>query len=85
MTDQPEQSEANEVTETARNTKGRRTAHKKSRRGCMQCKKCKVKCDESRPVCFNCLRRDDVDCSFRRQIDSAGDGGTRTENATTID
>ncbi|KXH60419.1 hypothetical protein CSAL01_05700 [Colletotrichum salicis] len=85
MPDQPEQFEANEVTETARNTKGRRTAHKKSRRGCMQCKKRKVKCDESRPVCFNCLRRDDVDCSFRRQIDSAGGGGTRTENAITIE
>ncbi|KAK1624991.1 hypothetical protein BDP81DRAFT_104166 [Colletotrichum phormii] len=47
----------------------------------MQCKKRKVKCDESRPVCFNCLRRDDVDCSFRRQIDSAGGDGTRTEDA----
>ncbi|KAL4745446.1 hypothetical protein BDW72DRAFT_198638 [Aspergillus terricola var. indicus] len=31
-----------------------RRAHKKSRRGCIECKRRHVKCDESRPLCANC-------------------------------
>ncbi|EXK36343.1 hypothetical protein FOMG_09532 [Fusarium oxysporum f. sp. melonis 26406] len=33
-----------------------RVSHTKSRKGCQQCKKRKVKCDEQRPACFNCSR-----------------------------
>ncbi|KAL5593603.1 hypothetical protein FOBRF1_012705 [Fusarium oxysporum] len=33
-----------------------RISHTKSRKGCQQCKKRKVKCDEQRPACFNCSR-----------------------------
>ncbi|QKD56928.2 uncharacterized protein FOBCDRAFT_262580 [Fusarium oxysporum Fo47] len=34
----------------------RRRKHTKSRTGCSECKRRKVKCDESHPVCFNCIR-----------------------------
>ncbi|CRG91903.1 hypothetical protein PISL3812_08957 [Talaromyces islandicus] len=36
-----------------------RRFHSKSRHGCVQCKKRKVKCDIVRPVCGNCARRKD--------------------------
>ncbi|PVH70614.1 hypothetical protein DL98DRAFT_521511 [Cadophora sp. DSE1049] len=42
--------------------RGRRT-HRKSRLGCQPCKQRKIKCDESRPVCLNCTRRE-IGCSF---------------------
>ncbi|KAK4654695.1 hypothetical protein QC762_0068250 [Podospora pseudocomata] len=31
-----------------------RRRHKKSRRGCLECKKRHIKCDETRPRCINC-------------------------------
>ncbi|KAG7700161.1 hypothetical protein KL930_000848 [Ogataea haglerorum] len=34
----------------------KRKFHKKSRKGCATCKKRRVKCDETRPVCGNCDR-----------------------------
>ncbi|KAH7239511.1 hypothetical protein BKA59DRAFT_484627 [Fusarium tricinctum] len=33
-----------------------RRAHRKSRLGCQHCKKRKIKCDETWPVCRNCIR-----------------------------
>ncbi|KAL3452705.1 hypothetical protein BJX65DRAFT_302614 [Aspergillus insuetus] len=41
-----------------------RRAHRKSKAGCLQCKRRKVKCDEVKPVCRNCARHK-VACSFR--------------------
>lgn len=38
-------------------------AHKKSRSGCLNCKKRKVKCNEARPVCTNCALRSS-DCVY---------------------
>ncbi|KAH7231198.1 hypothetical protein BKA59DRAFT_428764 [Fusarium tricinctum] len=35
-----------------------RRAHRKSRLGCQHCKKRKIKCDETWPVCRNCIRSD---------------------------
>ncbi|KAL4886102.1 hypothetical protein BJY04DRAFT_213638 [Aspergillus karnatakaensis] len=32
-----------------------RRAHKKSRNGCLECKRRHVKCDEKRPICANCI------------------------------
>ncbi|KAL4881166.1 hypothetical protein BJY04DRAFT_218345 [Aspergillus karnatakaensis] len=32
-----------------------RRAHKKSRGGCIECKRRHVKCDEKRPICSNCI------------------------------
>lgn len=40
-----------------------RRHHRKSRLGCHQCKRRKIKCDETRPACLNCLRRE-VNCSY---------------------
>ncbi|KNB16880.1 hypothetical protein FOXG_14900 [Fusarium oxysporum f. sp. lycopersici 4287] len=34
-----------------------RRSHTKSRSGCRECKRRKVKCDERLPSCFNCARR----------------------------
>ncbi|PNH69207.1 hypothetical protein VD0002_g1091 [Verticillium dahliae] len=34
-----------------------RRTHTKSRKGCQECKRRKVKCDEGTPACFNCARR----------------------------
>uniref|UniRef100_A0A093VUG4 Sterol uptake control protein 2 n=1 Tax=Talaromyces marneffei PM1 TaxID=1077442 RepID=A0A093VUG4_TALMA len=34
-----------------------RRSHNKSRRGCLECKRRRVKCDETRPQCSNCARR----------------------------
>ncbi|KAE9368775.1 hypothetical protein N431DRAFT_307463, partial [Stipitochalara longipes BDJ] len=42
---------------------GKRRPHRKSRRGCQQCKQEKIKCDESKPTCGHC-RRYQSRCSF---------------------
>ncbi|KIN03274.1 hypothetical protein OIDMADRAFT_53069 [Oidiodendron maius Zn] len=54
--------------------RGRRT-HRKSRLGCQPCKQHKIKCDESKPVCTNCMRRD-IECKFlsRRPREDLGSG-----------
>ncbi|KAL1982967.1 hypothetical protein VTN96DRAFT_654 [Rasamsonia emersonii] len=40
-----------------------RRSHAKSRHGCLACKTRKVKCDEVRPQCSNCVKRQ-VDCEY---------------------
>ncbi|KAH8654649.1 hypothetical protein BGZ60DRAFT_157979 [Tricladium varicosporioides] len=40
-----------------------RRSHTKSRNGCKECKRRKVKCDEQHPSCFNCTSHR-VTCSF---------------------
>ncbi|CZR67487.1 uncharacterized protein PAC_17386 [Phialocephala subalpina] len=40
-----------------------RKAHRKSRTGCVPCKKRHVKCGEERPHCLNCLEYE-VDCNY---------------------
>ncbi|CAM1505776.1 Fc.00g114130.m01.CDS01 [Cosmosporella sp. VM-42] len=40
-----------------------RRTHTKSRTGCINCKRRKVKCDEAFPLCFNC-NRNGVPCSL---------------------
>ncbi|RKK08004.1 hypothetical protein BFJ63_vAg3484 [Fusarium oxysporum f. sp. narcissi] len=40
-----------------------RRTHPKTRTGCQQCKRRRVKCDERRPSCFNCTRYN-AQCSF---------------------
>ncbi|KAL3487220.1 hypothetical protein BJX62DRAFT_213916 [Aspergillus germanicus] len=44
-------------------TKGRRFHHK-SRYGCAPCKRRRIKCDEKKPACGNCIQRS-VECSFK--------------------
>ncbi|KAL3487380.1 hypothetical protein BJX62DRAFT_213698 [Aspergillus germanicus] len=40
-----------------------RRSHRKSRLGCGNCKKRRVKCDEKKPTCSNCLQHS-IDCDF---------------------
>ncbi|PLB49992.1 C6 transcription factor [Aspergillus steynii IBT 23096] len=42
-----------------------RRAHTKSRNGCDQCKKRRVKCDERGPPCSNCISRE-LPCTYTR-------------------
>ncbi|KAH8802610.1 hypothetical protein F5884DRAFT_802432 [Xylogone sp. PMI_703] len=44
----------------------RRRPHMKSRHGCAACKKRKVKCDEGRPSCQNCVKRRET-CSLAKE------------------
>ncbi|KAJ3529681.1 hypothetical protein NM208_g9648 [Fusarium decemcellulare] len=40
-----------------------RQSHKKSRGGCVECKRRRIKCDEQRPSCFNCARYE-AQCAY---------------------
>lgn len=60
-----------------------RRTHKKSRGGCVSCKRRHVKCDESRPRCVNCATAD-VQCQYLtapvhgpRQPSTGSDGATQ--------
>ncbi|KAJ5312689.1 hypothetical protein N7508_003519 [Penicillium antarcticum] len=44
-------------------TGSRRKYHSKSRTGCQICRSRKIKCDEQRPSCLNCVKRE-LQCSF---------------------
>ncbi|KAG8668964.1 hypothetical protein FPOAC2_08271 [Fusarium poae] len=52
-----------------------RRTHTKSRTGCLNCKRRKVKCDEARPSCFHCTRHGVV-CSLSSS--SSIDGTSET-------
>ncbi|KAF2144800.1 uncharacterized protein K452DRAFT_147599 [Aplosporella prunicola CBS 121167] len=45
----------------------KRKAHRKSRLGCGNCKKRRIKCDERKPACTNCIHHD-IDCDFKSSI-----------------
>ena len=57
-----------------------RRTHRKSRLGCQPCKQRKIKCDESNPVCTNCVRRE-IECKFlsRRPREDLGSGSGEGE------
>ncbi|CAI6341413.1 unnamed protein product [Periconia digitata] len=46
-----------------RKNKGVRKCHVKSRNGCVQCKRRRVKCDVKQPICSSCSRRGE-DCQY---------------------
>ncbi|KAF5012636.1 hypothetical protein FDECE_1328 [Fusarium decemcellulare] len=48
---------------TSEDGKKHRRPHRKSRLGCQECKRRKIKCDESLPVCLNCVQRG-AECSY---------------------
>ncbi|KAH8889225.1 hypothetical protein GQ53DRAFT_690366 [Thozetella sp. PMI_491] len=54
-----------EPSDTTTASGARRKWHTKSRTGCGPCKSRKIKCDEQRPACRNCLRKG-VECDFVR-------------------
>ncbi|KAH8703130.1 hypothetical protein BGW36DRAFT_368863 [Talaromyces proteolyticus] len=45
----------------------RKRPHQKSRNGCSNCKRRKVKCDEGYPSCKRCIQREDTCCRSPRQ------------------
>ncbi|EGP83227.1 uncharacterized protein MYCGRDRAFT_77156 [Zymoseptoria tritici IPO323] len=53
-----------------------RRTHRKSRAGCIECKRRRIKCDEVKPSCGNCVRRT-VTCRFRSNAPA-----TRSEDAS---
>ncbi|KAK9328017.1 hypothetical protein V1520DRAFT_347203 [Lipomyces starkeyi] len=48
-----------------------RKSHIKSRKGCGNCKRRRIKCDEEHPQCFNCLKHG-VDCDYLGQAQHNG-------------
>lgn len=59
------------MSDDKKNTGFKRKFHLKSRKGCSTCKKRRVKCDEAKPLCNNCVRMKLV-CGY---LDDAGDHG----------
>ena len=51
-------------------TMSSRKSHTKSRSGCADCKRRKIKCDEQRPECSNC-RKHSISCSFVTESSSS--------------
>ncbi|KOC08474.1 C6 transcription factor [Aspergillus flavus AF70] len=59
--------------------KGSRRSHRKSRLGCGNCKRRRIKCDEIRPACSGCLRHS-VQCDYQLE-ESSSSVSTAAENA----
>ncbi|KAJ6184827.1 hypothetical protein N7519_006128 [Penicillium mononematosum] len=51
---------------TPKPVRARRT-HCKSRLGCASCKRRRIKCDERRPICSNCVHHK-IDCTFATEV-----------------
>ena len=51
-------------------TMSSRKSHTKSRSGCVDCKRRKIKCDEQKPECSNC-RKHSISCSFVTESSSS--------------
>ncbi|KAJ6185552.1 hypothetical protein N7519_006853 [Penicillium mononematosum] len=59
-----------------------RRTHKKSRNGCIECKRRHMKCDEKRPICSNCISSQ-RHCEFLQPVPSGQSSrSVRSENAT---
>ncbi|KAK2745414.1 hypothetical protein FQN57_003757 [Myotisia sp. PD_48] len=61
-----------------------RRSHRKSRLGCLQCKRRKIKCDEAPPPCGNC-KKHDIPCQFappaKRSVRSSSSSPLEETNA----
>ncbi|KAF2022431.1 hypothetical protein BU24DRAFT_447203 [Aaosphaeria arxii CBS 175.79] len=65
---------------------GSRRTHFKSRNGCSQCKRSRIKCDEQAPKCYHCRRRA-VRCDFeddRTKLKTIGQGYTQSVAPTPL-
>ncbi|KAK0504799.1 hypothetical protein EDD18DRAFT_1126419 [Armillaria luteobubalina] len=51
------------LTDAQAPTKPRPTQHTRSRTGCLTCRRRRVKCEETKPTCRNCIR-DSLNCEF---------------------
>ncbi|KAL3480826.1 hypothetical protein BJX99DRAFT_254159 [Aspergillus californicus] len=61
----------------------RRGSHRKSKNGCLVCKKRKIKCDELKPRCTNCIEFR-VPCSFDSTGSVSGDIASLNSSATEV-
>ncbi|KAK6356905.1 hypothetical protein TWF718_001243 [Orbilia javanica] len=52
-----------------------RRFHNKSRTGCRGCKERRIKCDEGRPVCSNCIRRSTI-CEYEKLAEPVSETST---------
>ncbi|RWQ98637.1 putative C6 transcription factor [Paecilomyces variotii] len=50
--------------------KASRRSHHKSRLGCQNCKRRRIKCDEAKPNCGNCLRHS-IECDYNSSSESS--------------
>ncbi|KAJ5935746.1 hypothetical protein N7466_005293 [Penicillium verhagenii] len=72
-----------------------RRPHRKSRHGCLECKRRRVKCDEARPTCANCAKRhaecewgssssllwaNEESTSTRQSLRASSDSGQQTDS-----
>ncbi|KAL4889925.1 hypothetical protein BDV59DRAFT_195415 [Aspergillus ambiguus] len=57
-----------------------RRSHKKSRLGCRNCKNRKIKCDELKPSCMNCLRHS-VRCEYASDLLGERHSSSKPEEA----
>ncbi|TPX13403.1 uncharacterized protein E0L32_006133 [Thyridium curvatum] len=60
-----------------------RKGHRKVRTGCITCKRRKVKCDEGKPVCANCLKYG-VQCGYGEHRLTHRDRGTAPSTPTAL-
>ncbi|OQD71915.1 hypothetical protein PENPOL_c001G09688 [Penicillium polonicum] len=58
-----------------------RRTHKKSRNGCIECKRRHMKCDEKRPICSNCISSQ-RHCEFLEPMRIGQSRNVRSETAT---
>ncbi|KAG7663619.1 UPC2 [[Candida] subhashii] len=63
---QPQNSQEQHTDKKGRSSTGKRKYHQKSRNGCSTCKKRRVKCDETRPICNKCKNLN-LDCGYLHQ------------------
>lgn len=64
-------------------SKKKRRTHYKSRRGCSECKRRHVKCDEQRPICLQCSTLGQQ-CSYAYLDPYGGGGGTSSLSAGSL-
>ncbi|KAL5338269.1 hypothetical protein BJX70DRAFT_204916 [Aspergillus crustosus] len=60
-----------------------RKVHKKSRYGCDNCRRRRVKCDELGPPCTNCILRQISDCTYSRILPASLIANARRESHDT--
>lgn len=60
----------------------KRKYHSKSKKGCVTCKKRRVKCDEAKPACFNCVRMK-LECGYLEDGDASAPKKQKKTDAET--
>ncbi|CCF56930.1 hypothetical protein KAFR_0B06340 [Kazachstania africana CBS 2517] len=61
---------------------GKRKFHNKSKTGCLNCKRRRVKCDETKPFCIKCTNMK-LDCVYVTPLPNTNSDGTNNSNNST--